>query len=672
MASTEPLDRPGSASGGRTRLGGAARAAVLAAAAVALSAAVLAGTSVGSARAEIDVTERAAATEHDESSAVPEFWVANLGVGAAGTGGIQRTLNSARPGFAQAFTTGPDADGYGLGWLGVQISRLHDPLAARDHLRVTLNSAADTGGPGGVLCTLRSPESFSTPGVSMFAAQKGEQACPTLEADTTYFAVVEWVDPVGAGPFAVIPQTLPTEDSAATAEDPGGGQGWSIADVGWRLDASSDPPAWSAFADAASFKIAVKPGVRLELSGIEFADVTAYSAQVAVTVSGAERLAVPVWVRWRPVYSGGDWLGSMMVWTAGPPSPEAVLAVDGLRQRHWYEVEASIWPDFAEAVSERFLTNDLYPGGPPGMVTDGAAAPGDRQLVLTWEPPAADSGGRVYRYRIEMKRVGGDYSAVTTTTELAYTLTNLANGIEYTVRVTAYNTSGDGPSWEATAAPSSGADTALGTPVLAEPQPLHHRMVQLDWDDVDGADGYEVSYYQYQTRKHLTLPALGISVALDGSSAVVSDLPDWNIWFFRVRAVSDNGESEWSELYDVWPTKASDWVTNGEDDPGEDEQQEPQNPPPAPTALTASVNADGHVVLSWTAPDDDSVTGYQILRRRPYEGEPTLLVHVADTGSADTAWTDTDVAAGVRYAYRVKAINAAGVGARSNFANATP
>ncbi len=37
-------------------------------------------------------------------------------------------------------------------------------------------------------------------------------------------------------------------------------------------------------------------------------------------------------------------------------------------------------------------------------------------------------------------------------------------------------------------------------------------------------------------------------------------------------------------------------------------------PPLAPTNLTATVNDDGSVTLSWVAPDDDSITGYQILR----------------------------------------------------------
>ena len=110
----------------------------------------------------------------------------------------------------------------------------------------------------------------------------------------------------------------------------------------------------------------------------------------------------------------------------------------------------------------------------------------------------------------------------------------------------------------------------------------------------------------------------------------------------------------------------------GPEEEGGDDQQTPQSPPPAPTSLTATVNADGHIVLSWTAPNDDSITGYQVLRRRPSEGESTLLVYVADTQSTATTFTDTGVTAGVKHVYRVKAINAAGLSGWSNYVNPTP
>ena len=106
--------------------------------------------------------------------------------------------------------------------------------------------------------------------------------------------------------------------------------------------------------------------------------------------------------------------------------------------------------------------------------------------------------------------------------------------------------------------------------------------------------------------------------------------------------------------------------------PEEEDQQTPESPPAKPTNLTATVNADGHIVLSWTAPDDDSVTGYQVLRRRPSEGESALLVYVEDTRSTATTFTDTGVTAGVKHVYRVKAINAAGLSDWSNYVNPTP
>ena len=105
---------------------------------------------------------------------------------------------------------------------------------------------------------------------------------------------------------------------------------------------------------------------------------------------------------------------------------------------------------------------------------------------------------------------------------------------------------------------------------------------------------------------------------------------------------------------------------------GEEGEQETRSPPPAPTSLAALVNDDGHIALSWTAPDDDSVTGYQILRRRPTEGEDELLVYVANTDSTVTTWSDTNVTSGVQHVYRVKAINSAGLSHWSNYVNPTP
>ncbi len=95
--------------------------------------------------------------------------------------------------------------------------------------------------------------------------------------------------------------------------------------------------------------------------------------------------------------------------------------------------------------------------------------------------------------------------------------------------------------------------------------------------------------------------------------------------------------------------------------------------PSAPTGLTATVNADGSITLTWDDPGDDTITGYQVLRRRPAEGEATLEVYVAATGNHETTtYTDTAVTAGTRHVYRIKAINSEGVGPQSSYVNVDP
>ena len=103
-----------------------------------------------------------------------------------------------------------------------------------------------------------------------------------------------------------------------------------------------------------------------------------------------------------------------------------------------------------------------------------------------------------------------------------------------------------------------------------------------------------------------------------------------------------------------------------QDEPVPEESQE-TTVPPAPTGLTGTINDDGTITISWTAPEDDSVTGYQVLRRRPEWEETELEVYVDDTGNTQTSYTDTNTVEDTRYVYRVKAWNSAGLSEWSNF-----
>lgn len=90
------------------------------------------------------------------------------------------------------------------------------------------------------------------------------------------------------------------------------------------------------------------------------------------------------------------------------------------------------------------------------------------------------------------------------------------------------------------------------------------------------------------------------------------------------------------------------------------------NLPSAPLALTATPG-DRQVALAWSAPADDgggAISAYRVFRNG-------ALVHTTPNGATRT-FVDTGRTNGVQYGYTVRAVNAAGPGAASTTASATP
>ena len=70
--------------------------------------------------------------------------------------------------------------------------------------------------------------------------------------------------------------------------------------------------------------------------------------------------------------------------------------------------------------------------------------------------------------------------------------------------------------------------------------------VKLDWNDVEGAAYYQVRFFA--ATDWVELPTDDIGIELDGSGAVVSNLPDYGFDYFAVRAGNAAGLSDWSEF----------------------------------------------------------------------------------------------------------------------------
>ena len=236
-------------------------------------------------------------------------------------------------------------------------------------------------------------------------------------------------------------------------------------------------------------------------------------------------------------------------------------------------------------------TAPVWGDGLPGAPRNLTVTAGDKEVTLSWEPPADNGNPPATRYRIEWRVEGKDYdrNAWGTAQETTYTTNdqaNLANGVKYFFRVKAENGSGSG---YGPYGPSSGGGERHsyvrfgGGPGYAGAvgvgEPASSAWCRLDWEDIEDAGWYVVQYYHLEDGEWLDLPAEGVGVAFHGSSAVVSNLH--GLSWLRVRAMpAVTGESEWSQIEQLFGTNASDWegVPVPEVEEGERDRTVPRGP----------------------------------------------------------------------------------------------
>ena len=169
-----------------------------------------------------------------------------------------------------------------------------------------------------------------------------------------------------------------------------------------------------------------------------------------------------------------------------------------------------------------------------------------------------------------------------------------------------------------------------------------HDSVALAWDDPSDAS---ITHYQIFRRDRDVHDAGEFVTIQENTGSAAASYTDDTVepekrYVYRVKAVNQHGASTWSDFVRA------------------DTPAAPDPADLAPSGLEVSL-VENRVTLTWDAPASDaaSVTGYEILRRRPNDGEAALTTLVADTGNAETGYTDdTANEPGVRYTYRVKAL----------------
>ena len=165
--------------------------------------------------------------------------------------GSPQGLTNNRQLRAQAFTTGAAEEGYNLDAIGFLFNNIASTTTAGSHLTATLNEET-SGDPGNVLCTLTDPTSFTSSGLHSFTAPTSGTQCPTLTANTTYFAVIERV--------TVTSDAVTLKLTNSSGEDPGSVAGFS---VGNDRHHSSTGTTWSDVSGQ-SYQIEVKGAAATE------------------------------------------------------------------------------------------------------------------------------------------------------------------------------------------------------------------------------------------------------------------------------------------------------------------------------------------------------------------------------------------------------------------------
>ena len=216
-------------------------------------------------------------------------------------------------------------------------------------------------------------------------------------------------------------------------------------------------------------------------------------------------------------------------------------------------------------------------------------------------------------------------------------------------------------------AEAQGNDKATSNLALSSPNPGE---LVITWDAPGNApDDYRLTWKK-STAKWASYKnentVEGGNAFPTGTSHTVTGLEEGTAYQARVRAryFDDNGNLEksgpWSETLEM--TVAA----TPPPPPTEEPTAEP-TPPAKPTGLSTTPSHNS-VMLAWTDPSDDTITGYQVLRGPDADN---LAALVDDTGIAATNYTDDTVEAEKTYVYAIRAKNADGLSPQSETTSVT-
>ncbi len=287
------------------------------------------------------------------------------------------------------------------------------------------------------------------------------------------------------------------------------------------------------------------------------------------------------------------------------------------------------------------VTASATPGTVPDEVTGLTLTAGNVEITASWTAPG-NGGAAITTYTVDYTERGTGWDEKETVTVTApatsTTLTDLTNGTEYAVRVSAANTHGNGD-WS---------DTAYATPQPGVPGQVTNLdltagdgEIDATWDVPSGTvTGYDVEYKETSASSWTNANHTGTT-----ASHNIDSLTNGTAYDVRVRAKNGSGNGVWSATASATPQ------------------------PEAPGQVTNLALTTGNEQLSatWEVPSG-TITGYDVEYKESSASSWTDAGHTGTNASHTIGSLTNDTG----YDVRVRATNSGGNGVWSATASATP
>ena len=267
------------------------------------------------------------------------------------------------------------------------------------------------------------------------------------------------------------------------------------------------------------------------------------------------------------------------------------------------------------------------------------AFPDDKQVRLTWKPPASGDAYAIYDWPAQDS---SKFARVDTASGSDYMVKPLTNGTKYCFVIVRGRL------------PYVVSNTVSATPAARPGAPIEltakpgNSQVTLSWTAPASDGGSQVSGYNVFEGTTADLSGSAPVTNVTGTTVTLPALINGTTYYFWVTAVNEIGEGP----------------------PSNEVSAVPRTLPGAPTGLTATPG-NSQVTLSWTAPASDGgsqVSGYNV-----FEGTtPDLSRSAPVTNVTGSTVTLPALTNGTTYYFQVAAVNTAGQGPRSDEVSAVP